>query len=344
MDQSNSGHGRSCVRGYHTAVSWNAEWIFQIDSDGQCDPHYFPSLWDKRNEKRSVYGFRYKRDDGLKRLLISRVLTWFVYAATRGTWVRDPNVPYRLMHVSTMAQRLALINGQCPEIYTGLDIYLLRGIATFNFLRNKNLIDLVESIVGPEITCNPIQHIRGKLPDGTTVAGDGHVAAWHQDAGVMLEEADPHFILTVWLPLVSATPENGCLQIIPRVHNTGLWEHETVQGKGTVITEDYMPDAEPLVLPMEKGDVLLMHKEIPHRSTPNNTDTVRWSMDLRYQITGTPTGRPFYPDFVVRSKANPETILTDHAKWANMWKEALESHATQGAKHHRWEVVPARSE
>ena len=242
------------------------------------------------------------------------------------------------------AQRLALINGQCPEIYTGLDIYLLRGIATFNFLRNKNLIDLVESIVGPEITCNPIQHIRGKLPDGTTVAGDGHVAAWHQDAGVMLEEADPHFILTVWLPLVSATPENGCLQIIPRVHNTGLWEHETVQGKGTVITEDYMPDAEPLVLPMEKGDVLLMHKEIPHRSTPNNTDTVRWSMDLRYQITGTPTGRPFYPDFVVRSKANPETILTDHAKWANMWKEALESYATQGAKHHRWEVVPARSE
>jgi len=242
------------------------------------------------------------------------------------------------------AKRLALINNQCPEIYTGLDIYLLRGIATFNFLRNKNLIDLVESIVGPEITCNPIQHIRGKLPDGTTVGGDGHVAPWHQDAGVTLEEADPHFILTVWLPLVSATPENGCLQIIPRVHNTGLWEHETVQGKGTVITENSMPDVEPLTLPMEKGDVLLMHKEIPHRSTPNNTDTVRWSMDLRYQITGTPTGRPFYPDFVVRSKANPETILTDHAKWAKRWKEALESHAVQGAKHHRWEVVPARSE
>ena len=86
------------------------------------------------------------------------------------------------------AKRLALINNQCPEIYTGLDIYLLRGIATFNFLRNKNLIDLVESIVGPEITCNPIQHIRGKLPDGTTVGGDGHVAPWHQDAGVICIE------------------------------------------------------------------------------------------------------------------------------------------------------------
>ena len=55
-----------------------------------------------------MYGFRYKRDDGLKRLLISRALTWFVYATT-GTWVRDANVPYRLMHASSVAQRLALI-------------------------------------------------------------------------------------------------------------------------------------------------------------------------------------------------------------------------------------------
>ena len=77
-----------------------------------------------------MYGFRYKRDDGLKRLLISRALTWFVYAAT-GAWVRDANVPYRLMHVSTVAQRLALIPDEASlsnvflaalqEHYDGID-------------------------------------------------------------------------------------------------------------------------------------------------------------------------------------------------------------------------------
>lgn len=240
-------------------------------------------------------------------------------------------------------KRLALINDQCAEIYADLDIYRLRGKASFEFLLNDNLLGLVEPIVGPEIICSPIQHIRGKLPHGTTKGGDGHVAPWHQDAGVTWEEADPHFILTVWLPMVSATPDNGCLQIIPRVHKTGLWKHETIQGKGTVIAEEAMPDVEPLTLPMEKGDVLLMSKEIPHRSTPNNTDTVRWSMDLRYQKTGTPTGRPFYPDFVVRSRSNPDSVLTDHREWARMWEEALAAEAAGGAKHHRWEVVPARS-
>ena len=240
-------------------------------------------------------------------------------------------------------KRLALINDQCAEIYDDLDIYRLRGKASFEFLLNDNLLGLVEPIVGPEITCSPIQHIRGKLPQGTTKVGDGHVAPWHQDAGVTWEEADPHFILTVWLPMVPATPENGCLQIIPRVHKTGLWKHETIQGRGTVIAEEAMPDVEPLTLPMEKGDLLLMSKEIPHRSTPNHTDTVRWSMDLRYQKTGTPTGRPFYPDFVVRSRSNPDSVLTDHGEWARMWAEALAAEAARGARHHRWEVVAAKS-
>ena len=48
---------------------------------------------------------------------------------------------------------------------------------------------------------------------------------------------------------------------------------------------------------------------MPHRSTLNKTDEVRWSMDLRYQ-TGTPSGRPYYPDFAVRSRSNPASVLT----------------------------------
>ena len=108
LNQANAGHGPACVRGYATAVARNAEWIFQIDSDGQCDPRYFSRLWDRRNTAKPVYGFRSKRDDGLRRVLISRALRWFVYLGT-GTWVRDANVPYRLMHVSTVARCLPLI-------------------------------------------------------------------------------------------------------------------------------------------------------------------------------------------------------------------------------------------
>ena len=73
---------------------------------------------------------------------------------------------------------------------------------------------------------------------------------------------------------------------------------------------------------------------MPHRSTPNQSDTVRWSIDLRYLQTGTPTGRPFHPDFVVYSQSNPSSVLEDHKKWSNMWIQALEN--STGVQAHRW--------
>ena len=237
-------------------------------------------------------------------------------------------------------RRLISICREDDAIYRELDIMYLRGRASFEFLRNDRLLDMVESLVGPEITCSPIQHTRAKLPSGVTPSGsDSHVAPWHQDAGVTWEEADPHFILTVWLPLCAATPENGCLQILPRAHRKGLVQHHIKQGLGTVIIDEEMPQTEALTLPMDKGDVLLMDKQTPHRSTPNNADTVRWSMDLRYQKTGTPTGRPFYPDFVARSRSNPASELRDYDEWCRQWIESLAAVQGQGIKSHRWEVV-----
>ena len=227
-------------------------------------------------------------------------------------------------------KRLACICQEKEEIYLELDIMHFRGRALFEFLRNDNLLDLVESLVGPEITCNPIQHLRPKLPAGLTPAGgDAHVARWHQDMAVMRAEADPHLIVTVWLPLAASTPENGCLQIIPDVVGQGLLHRH-----GATLEEGEMPGGKILSLPMEKGSVLLLHKETPHASGVNTSDTVRWSMDLRYQRTGTPTGRSFWPDFVVRSRANPDAVLKDHDTWCRRWVEALEQR--QSIPAYRW--------
>ena len=52
-----------------------------------------------------------------------------------------------------------------------LDIMFLRGEAAFAFLRNEKILDQVEGLVGPELTCSPIQHVRPKLPTGLTPRG-----------------------------------------------------------------------------------------------------------------------------------------------------------------------------
>ena len=60
--------------------------------------------------------------------------------------------------------RYGLLLKQTDEIDQGMDIMHMRSIAMFTFLSNGNLLDLVEPLVGPEITCNPIQHVRAKPP------------------------------------------------------------------------------------------------------------------------------------------------------------------------------------
>lgn len=96
--QENRGHGASCLVGYEKAIEVGARYVFQIDSDGQCDPQYFFRIWRLREACEVVYGWRRRRDDGWRRVLASRVLKALLFFVT-GQWCVDANSPYRLMRV-----------------------------------------------------------------------------------------------------------------------------------------------------------------------------------------------------------------------------------------------------
>src|SRR5207247_8549880 len=102
------GHGLTCREGYELALAENAEWIFQIDSDGQCDPVFFHTLYQNRAAYDCVFGYRRTRDDGFGRVIVSfccRLLLWLV----AGTYLTDPNVPYRLMRAAAFRNGLRLV-------------------------------------------------------------------------------------------------------------------------------------------------------------------------------------------------------------------------------------------
>ena len=229
-------------------------------------------------------------------------------------------------------RRIGLLYARSREIMNGLDLMEARGPAAFAFMRNERLLDAVESLTGPEITCSPIQHIRAKPPAASSGSGPGFFnVPWHQDAGVTWEEAEHSDIITCWVPLTDATVENGCMEVMPGAWKRGYLEHQA-EG-GTTIRPDLLPEVTPRPVPVRRRGVIFMHRHTPHRSTPNYSDGVRWSIDLRYQPTGTPTGRPFHPEFVARSRAHPGSVLTDHAEWSRRWIEALSK--AHGIKAHR---------
>lgn len=108
LNNSNQGHGQSCLIGYREAVKRHIPWIFQLDSDGQCSPEYFYRLWRERNKYDILYGLRKKRDDGVRRIVASKILRGFLFLFFC-TWCPDANVPYRLMRTEKIAPFLKRI-------------------------------------------------------------------------------------------------------------------------------------------------------------------------------------------------------------------------------------------
>lgn len=215
------------------------------------------------------------------------------------------------------------------------------GPALFDVITDDHLLDVVESLIGPEITSTPIQHIRIKPPQGDVHADEtrAHVTTtdWHQDRGVAHADADRTDMVTVWLAITDITEDSAPLEVIPRAHRGDLIPHcaGSIQ---TGIPSALIPQAEAIALPCPAGSAILFHPLTPHASRPNLSGGFRWSFDLRYNRTGQPTGRAHFPSFTARSRSRPETELRDADIWREMWTAARAR--LSGAPHipiHRWD-------
>ncbi|MCA9740642.1 MAG: phytanoyl-CoA dioxygenase family protein [Deferribacteres bacterium] len=179
----------------------------------------------------------------------------------------------------------------------------------FDLMSNPKILDAVESLIGPEIFANPVYNVRPKVPK--VAAG---VVPWHQDKSYW-PDANANPVITVWIALVDANHENGCLQLMPRTHKKRLlrYQRETTSGTGYLEVEPaYVRKnkREVVSLPIQAGGAILFNDRLIHCSTANNSDHVRWSVDLRYQPTDQDPMPQHGAGFLARSQAFPQRIAT----------------------------------
>ncbi len=181
----------------------------------------------------------------------------------------------------------------------------------FDLMSIPKIIDAVESLIGPEIFSNPVYNVRPKVPK--VAAG---AVPWHQDKSYW-PDANSNPVITVWIPLIDSTHENGCLHIIPGTHRQRVIDFHRETYSGTGFLESNLEAVEreskkrPITaLPMRAGSAVLFNDRLLHSSTPNNSDHVRWSVDLRYQ----PTDQDRMPQhgcgFLARSRVHPDRVAT----------------------------------
>ena len=157
-----------------------------------------------------------------------------------------------------------------------------RGI--FNtFINNKNLCDILEDILGPDVDCFLSQFIF-KNPGAWG-------QPWHQDSSYFPFDREPQ--VAAWLATSEATLENGCLVVLPGSHQESLHEHLPDDREGsnygyTEIKDQDFSEEMPVVL--NKGDLLLFHSFLMHKSYDNKSNSRRTAMVYHFAETGTGYG------------------------------------------------------
>lgn len=104
-------------------------------------------------------------------------------------------------------------------------------------------------------------------------AGQGTTLPWHQDGGdVWKLDRDP--LVTVWVALDDATPENGCMEAVRGSHRKGLLTFE-----GSTLSEAdaarHCDPADVVDLAVPAGHGVLLHNWLIHRSGVNPSERPR---------------------------------------------------------------------
>jgi ectoine hydroxylase-related dioxygenase (phytanoyl-CoA dioxygenase family) len=150
------------------------------------------------------------------------------------------------------------------------------------FVRDPRILDIAESIVGPNIR---LVHYQGLYKPPRS----GGEVGWHQDDYYFrITHRKRDGMVSAWVALDDATLENGCLWYVPGGHQTLLphvqnWDPEVKKGfyfSIPALDEELANRAIPV--PIRKGQMVLHHGLMPHRSLKNASERPRRALAMHF--------------------------------------------------------------
>lgn len=158
-----------------------------------------------------------------------------------------------------------LVNAVLPRVYEPA----LRGNVF-----ERRATSIARQLIGDDATLDYDQFL-AKRP-----ARPGAVFAWHQDLGYWPSNTPDTLTVTCSLALDDATPENGCLQVVPgshleprlRPHRPPAWSSRPeLRDEAHTLSVQLAPTDEVVWLPVRRGSITVHNERIVHGSAGNNS-------------------------------------------------------------------------
>lgn len=150
----------------------------------------------------------------------------------------------------------------------------------FDFLLADHVIDVVSSVIGPNVALWSSGFIC-KEPH------TGKKTPWHEDSAYWkgrFESFDG--IVTIWLAIDEATKQNGCMGVVPGTHHNGFSEYEDMGTEHKIfnqeIKDSHINEDEVVWFELKKNHFSLHDSRIIHGANANTSNTRRTGYTMRY--------------------------------------------------------------
>ena len=108
----------------------------------------------------------------------------------------------------------------------------------------------------------------------------GREKPWHQDCAYFdLPLETP--VVAIWIALEEATPQNGCLHLIPGSHRSGPMPH--FKRRDWQICDADVAVDRGVMVPLKPGGCLFWHGLLHHGSPPNHSSLSRRALQYHYK-------------------------------------------------------------
>ncbi|WP_159079445.1 MULTISPECIES: phytanoyl-CoA dioxygenase family protein [unclassified Plantactinospora] len=224
---------------------------------------------------------------------------------------RDEGLIEQLHEDAPFTTRWWLIRQQLPALRPVTWRRVLVSEAMYRLWRRPELTGRMRSWLGDELWAHDTWNGRPREPWAPV-----QKIGWHQDAYYLRgwEPADGN-ILTCWIPLVPVDARAGCLQILPGSHRHGVIPPEFDEFRNKNVSVERLGHIEPVTLPTVPGDVVIFTESTVHQALPNESEGVRWTVDVRFGAESPAMRRKARGGYLCRTAGDPGRIES-YDEWA----------------------------
>ena len=243
-----------------------------------------------------------------------------------------PEEKFQKLKLHFDAKLAALPSDQRPE---GMDVPHFKDPALFEWLFADEVLDLVEPIIGPDIALFSSHFI-------CKPRGNGKRVPWHEDSAYWSTMLPASMnVVTVWFAIDPSRLENGCMQVIPRTHNTGKMGFSDYDPTDftknifpTEVTKSQRDESKAVAIELEPNHASLHDARIIHGSEPNTSTLRRCGYTMRFMSSATLLSekvREFHHIYLARGR---DLANQPYADPTRSYEELLEARAAHGKNGH----------